>query len=146
MRSATSVPNAVDSSGATDRTRLYVADVGVTTRVINIVTGLSAFSLDEWIHGLSIEAQRAYHRGALERLRRDYREKLAALITATFPGAALSAQTLWQLPELHAACLDADLTTVKQLGVWLGSWCERIGRDEDGIVWAVSADHLHEDP
>jgi len=48
---------------------------------------------------------------------------------------------------LRAACLDAEITTVQQLGVWLSSWdgLERIERNNRGVVWSVSADDLHHD-
>jgi len=106
-------------------------------------------SLSHWLRDLSVEAEIAYHRGALARLREQQREKLAALITAAFPpGELFSGLNIWQQPALRAACLEAEITTAKQLGVWLRSWCgaglDRICRDEDGIVWAVSETDLQE--
>ena len=105
-------------------------------------------TLSHWLQSLSVEAEIAYHRGALARLRQQQREKLAFQITEAFPpGAAFSSETIWQQPALRAACLDAEITTVQQLGVWLSSWdgLERIERNNRGVVWSVSADDLHHD-
>jgi len=65
------------------------------------------------------------------------------------PGGVFVAFQVWQQPTLRAAFIEAGITTIKQLGVWLRSWLgaglTRICRDGDGIVWSVSADDLHED-
>jgi len=112
-------------------------------------TNLFLRSLSNWLRDLSVAAQIAYHRGALARLRQQQRQKLAFEITAAFPpGAVFSAETIWQQPDLRAACLDAEITTAQQLGVWLSSWdgLDRIERNNRGVVWSVSANDLHQDP
>ena len=86
----------------------------------------------------------------LQQLRRQQRDDLLRLITDTFPpGDVFSAFQIWQLPALRSACVEANIGTVKQLGVWLRSWCgtglARICRDGDGIVWSVSVADLHDD-
>lgn len=123
------------------------ADSEIGTTVPNTETNLFLRSLSNWLRDLSVEAEIAYHRGALKRLREQQREKLAAQIMAAFPpGAAFGALNIWQQPALRAACRDAEILTSQQLGVWLRSWCDRICRDEHGVVWAVSDTDLQADP
>jgi hypothetical protein len=74
------------------------------------------------------------------------RRDLMRAIGDAYPGEVFSASQVWQQPALRALFVEAGIETVKQLGRWLQhSGVDRVGRDEDGIVWAVSENDLHED-
>ena len=91
---------------------------------------------------------RALRREA-DALEAQQRVQLMQRITTAFPGGVFLAGQIWSQPDLRAACLDADIANTQQLGVWLRSWCgtglDRIGRDNTGCVWSVSAHDLHQD-
>src|SRR6187402_2717991 len=99
---------------------------------------------------VSLAARIAYHEAALVDLRQQQRDQLRAAVADAFPREVFSALQVWQQPALRAACLEAGITTVQQLGTWLRSWCgsglARIDRDVDGVIWAVSETDLHADP
>jgi hypothetical protein len=80
---------------------------------------------------------------ALEHQQRD--DVMRMIVTAFPAGDAFNAIQIWRQPELRAACEDADIHSPQQLGVWLRSWCDRIGRDGDGTLWSVAVNDLHED-
>ena len=95
---------------------------------------------------VSVAARIRALRTELAALERQQRDDLMRLIASAYPsGDAFSASQVWHQADLRAACEDAGIGSAQQLGVWLRSWCERVGRDGDGIVWSVGADDLHDE-
>lgn len=112
-----------------------------------LVTLLQSHALQ--FDGRALAGCIAWHRRRLEALARQQRDELRADIAAAFPHEVFSAVQIWQVPELRAQCIEANITTIQQLGLWLRTWCgaglARVCRDQAGIVWNVSAADLHED-
>jgi len=98
---------------------------------------------------LSLAARIAYHEHALEVLRIHQRDTLLRLIVTVFGQGVFTSVQVWQHPELQAACREAGITSVQELGNWWRVQCprdvSRVTRDELGTVY-VACGELHEAP
>lgn len=78
-------------------------------------------------------------RAELLDLEQQQRDELLQRIVTAFPlGECFNAAQIWGQPELRAACKDAGIATVKQLGKWLRQCgtLDHIKRDGHGVIWA----------